>query len=94
MYDSYTAAVVHEGVAELFREADRSVWCGPPARPGASAAPSATTPSPLRARGSEMSVLLFVLILTALAVAANRFGVDSRDGADWSLPGQGPAARR
>jgi hypothetical protein len=41
-----------------------------------------------------MSVLLFVLILTALAVAANRFGVDSRDGADWSLSGQGPAARR
>ncbi len=38
MYDSYTAAVVHEGVAELFREADRSVWCGPPARPGFSAA--------------------------------------------------------
>jgi hypothetical protein len=41
-----------------------------------------------------MSVLLLVLTLVALAVLAIRFGADSRDGADWSLPGQGPAARR
>jgi hypothetical protein len=41
-----------------------------------------------------MSVLLFVLTLVALAVLAVRFGADSRDGADWSPPGQGPAARR
>lgn len=41
-----------------------------------------------------MSVLLFILALIVLAVAANRFGVDSRDGADWSLPGQGPVAQR
>ena len=41
-----------------------------------------------------MSVLLFVLTLVALAVLAVRFGADSRDGADWSLPGQSPSARR
>jgi hypothetical protein len=41
-----------------------------------------------------MPALLFVLTLVALAVLAIRFGADSRDGADWSLPGQGPAARR
>jgi hypothetical protein len=41
-----------------------------------------------------MFVLLFVLTLIALAVLALRFGADSRDGANWSLPGQGPAARR
>jgi hypothetical protein len=38
--------------------------------------------------------MLFVLALVALAVLAVRFGADSRDGADWSLPGQGPAAHR
>jgi hypothetical protein len=41
-----------------------------------------------------MSVLLFVLALITFAVLAMWFGADSRDGADWSLPGQGPAARR
>ncbi len=41
-----------------------------------------------------MFVLLFVLTLIALAALAIRFGADSRDGADWALPGQGPAARR
>jgi hypothetical protein len=41
-----------------------------------------------------MPALLFVLALVALAVLAIRFGADSRDGADWSLPGQGPAAGR
>jgi hypothetical protein len=42
-----------------------------------------------------MSVLLIVIALAVFDVIAIRFGADSRDGtADWSLPGQGPVARR
>ena len=41
-----------------------------------------------------MPLLLLVLTLIALAVLASWFGADSRDGTDWSLPGQGMAARR
>jgi hypothetical protein len=42
-----------------------------------------------------MNVLLIVLALVILDVLAVRFGADSRDRtADWSLPGQGPVARR
>jgi hypothetical protein len=34
-----------------------------------------------------MQVLLILLIcLVALAIAAGRYGVDSRDGLDWSPP--------
>jgi hypothetical protein len=40
-----------------------------------------------------MPLLLLVLTLIALAVFASWFGADSRDGADWSLPGQDAAAR-
>jgi hypothetical protein len=36
---------------------------------------------------SEMQALLILLIcLVTLAVLANRYGVDSRDGLDWSPP--------
>jgi hypothetical protein len=36
---------------------------------------------------SEMQALLILLIcLVTLAILAGRYGVDSRDGLDWSLP--------
>jgi hypothetical protein len=31
-----------------------------------------------------MQGLLILFVLVALAIAASRYGVDSRDGADWS----------
>jgi hypothetical protein len=41
-----------------------------------------------------MSALLIILALAIFDVIAIRFGADSRTGtADWSLPGQGPAAQ-
>jgi hypothetical protein len=36
-----------------------------------------------------VQALLIVVALVVLAVAAVRYGVDSRDGADWSPPGPG-----
>ena len=35
-----------------------------------------------------MGALLILIALVVLAVAAVRYGVDTRDGADWSLPPQ------
>jgi hypothetical protein len=37
-----------------------------------------------------MPLLLLVIALVLLAVLASRFGVDSRDGADWSPPDRTP----
>jgi hypothetical protein len=37
-----------------------------------------------------MPLLLLVIALVVLAILAHRFGVDSRDGADWSPPDRAP----
>jgi hypothetical protein len=37
-----------------------------------------------------MPLLLLVIALVVLAILAPRFGVDSRDGADWSPPDRAP----
>jgi len=42
----------------------------------------------------SIAALLIVLALVAFAALASRFGVDSRDGADWSPPGLRASARR
>ncbi len=42
----------------------------------------------------SITALLVVLALVAFAAIASRFGVDSRDGADWSPPRLRASARR
>jgi len=51
--------------------------------------------SSLKQGASEMQALLTLLIcLVVLAILARRYGVDSRDGLDWSPPDQAKSRDR
>jgi len=52
-------------------------------------------PFGLKQGAFEMQALLILLIcLVAVAILARRYGVDSRDGLDWSPPGQAKSRDR
>src|SRR6266542_4469873 len=70
----YSALLAEQRIADLRREAeaDRKVRAALAARPAG--------------RGPDVPALLLLAALMILALVGGYFGVDSRDGGDWSPP--------